>query len=190
MVSNNDNEKFIESLRQGDHEAFERMYKSLYAPLRGFLSQYVSSEDSEDIIHDTMMWLWDNSHTINPRMSFNSLLFTIAKNQALNKIAHYEVKTRIHLELFEKYQDQFDDPNFYISGELMDKFNKALELIPEEFAETFRMNRFDGLTYAEIAIKLNISPKTVSYRISQSLKILRLELKDYLPLLIFLMREW
>lgn len=190
MISNSDNEKIIESLKQGNQEAFEQMYKSLYAPLRGFLSQYVSSVDSEDIIHDTMMWLWENSHTINPKMSFKSLLFTIAKNQALNKIAHYEVKTRIHLELYEKYQEQFEDPDFYISGELMEKFNEALNHLPKEFADTFRMNRFDGLTYAEIAQKLNISPKTVSYRISQSLKTLRQELKDYLPLLIFLMREW
>lgn len=190
VVSNNQDQNFIEQLKLGNEKAFEKLYKSLYAPLKGFLSQYVSGEDSEDVIHDTMMWVWDNAHAINSQMSIKSLIFTIAKNQALNKISHYEVKSRIHLELYEKYQEQFDDPNFYIDGELMKKFEEALALLPQDFAQTFRLNRFENLTYTEIAIKLNVSPQTVAYRISQSLKILRVELKDYLPLLIFLLREW
>jgi RNA polymerase sigma-70 factor (ECF subfamily) len=44
------------------------------------------------------------------------------------------------------------------------------------------MNRFEKLTHKEIAEKLNVSPQTVNYRIGQALKILRKELKDYLPL--------
>lgn len=187
---NSDDERIISSLKSGDKSAFSEIYKFYYAPLRGFLVQYVNLKDAEDIIQDTMMWIWDNCESINPKMSFKSLVFTISKNQALNKLSHYEVKTRIHLELYEKYKEQFDDPDFYIGGELMAKFNEALDQLPKEYAETFRMSRFEGLTYAEIAEKLNVSPKTVSYRITQSLKILRHELKDYLPLLIFLMREW
>ena len=44
------------------------------------------------------------------------------------------------------------------------------------------MNRFENRTYKEIAEELGISAKTVDYRIQQSLKILRVKLKDYLPL--------
>ena len=40
----------------------------------------------------------------------------------------------------------------------------------------------------EIAEKLNVSSKTVDYRIQQALKLLRVELKDYLPLLMALVR--
>ena len=49
------------------------------------------------------------------------------------------------------------------------------------------MNRFGHLTYNEIAERTGVSPKTIAYRISQSLKILRTELKDYMPLLIALL---
>ena len=41
-------------------------------------------------------------------------------------------------------------------------------------------------TALEIAEKLKVSPQTINYRISQALKILRIELKDYLPLLLLL----
>lgn len=51
------------------------------------------------------------------------------------------------------------------------------------------MHRFHDMSYKEIAVQLNISPKTVDYRIQQALKQLRIELKDYLPL-IYLLFTW
>ena len=56
---------------------------------------------------------------------------------------------------------------------------------PESYRVAFEMHRFQNKTYQEIAEELNISSKTVDYRIQQALKQLRKELKDYLPLLLF-----
>ena len=46
------------------------------------------------------------------------------------------------------------------------------------------MHRFEGKKYTEIAEEQQISVKTVEAHISKALKILRVELKDYLPFLI------
>lgn len=183
----NNNEFLIKSLKSGDREAFNEVYKLFYAPLHGYLSQYVPVADSEDIIQNTMLWLWDNTHSLIESMSLKSLLFTIAKNKALNKISHNEVKARIHQDIYDKYKEQFDDPDFYIGTELMQKLEDAIKRLPEDYRNAFVMNRFDGLTYNEIAERLDVSPKTISYRITQALKILRNELKDYLPLLLWLL---
>ena len=64
----------------------------------------------------------------------------------------------------------------------MSLFNEALNKLPEEYRKAFEMNRFEKLTHKEIAEQLNVSPQTINYRIGQALKILRKELKDYLPL--------
>ena len=48
------------------------------------------------------------------------------------------------------------------------------------------MHRFQNLSYKEAAELLNVSPKTVDYRIQQALKLLREDLKDYLPLTVLL----
>lgn len=50
----------------------------------------------------------------------------------------------------------------------------------------FEKNRFEGKKYTEIAEEQQISVKTVEAHISKALKILRVELKDYLPFLILL----
>ena len=51
-----------------------------------------------------------------------------------------------------------------------------------------KLNNDTYMTYKEIAERLDVSVKTVDYRIQQALKQLAVELKDYLPLLIFLLR--
>ena len=51
------------------------------------------------------------------------------------------------------------------------------------------LHRFGNKSYKEIAELLQVSPKTVDYRIQQALKQLRILLKDYSPLLIWLIGE-
>ena len=59
----------------------------------------------------------------------------------------------------------------------------------DEYRKAFEMNRFEEMTYNEIAERSGVSPKSIAYRISQALKILRTKLKDYIPLLVWLVYE-
>ena len=67
--------------------------------------------------------------------------------------------------------------------ELMKLTEEAIERLPPQYREFFVLHRFEGKSYKEIADFLCVSPKTVDYRIQQALKLLRIRLKDYLPLL-------
>jgi RNA polymerase sigma-70 factor (ECF subfamily) len=67
--------------------------------------------------------------------------------------------------------------------ELSRKVQHAIEMLPKDLRETFLMSRYEELQYREIAEKQLVSIKTVEARISKSLKILRHELKDYIPLI-------
>ena len=49
------------------------------------------------------------------------------------------------------------------------------------------MSRYDGMKYKEIATELNLSQKTVENQMGKALKILREELGDYLPFVLWLM---
>ena len=63
---------------------------------------------------------------------------------------------------------------------------KALDKLSPNIQQAFDMSRNKNMTYREIAAEMDISPKTVESYISQALKTLREELKDYLPLLLLL----
>lgn len=75
-----------------------------------------------------------------------------------------------------------------IDNELKQQIDCAIRNLPDGMRETFIRNRFDGLTYQQIATQENISVKTVEYRISKALSILRKDLVDYLPFLLFVSR--
>lgn len=183
------NREIILLLRSGDEAVFDAVYLFYYGRLCAFASQYVELSDSEEITQEVMLWLWENRMVLVPEMSLKSLLFTMVKNKCLNSLDHTLVKRRVHETLYEKFQYQFEDPDFYVYGELMDLLTKAIEQLPEEYRKAFEMNRFDSLTYHEIAEITGVSSKTIAYRISQALKLLRVELKDYLPLLVWLLHD-
>jgi len=187
MEKNRIDHQILLGLKEGNEKAFDAVYRHYYGGLCAFASQYVSAANCEEIVQDVMMWLWENRQTIANELSLKSLLFTITKNKCLNHISHLQVKQRVHEKLYQKFVTQFEDPDFYIPGELMEKLDQAIKSLPEDYRKSFEMNRFEDLTYKEIAEKLDLSEKTIAYRISQALKILRKEMKDYLPFLLWIL---
>ena len=180
----NDNSTVIAALKDSDVQAFEEVYRYYFRGLCAFCSQYVSQIESEEIVQDTMMWLWENRCSLLEELTLKTLLFTIVKNKALNRISHFEIKRKVHQEITEKYEKEFDNPDFYLENELFRLYENALKQLPKDYREAYEMNRSHRLTHKEIAEKLNVSPQTVNYRIGQALKLLRIALKDYLPLFI------
>lgn len=184
LNTTDENNRLASSIKQGDMHAFDILYRKFYAGLVSFATKYVDLEHAEEIVQDTMIWIWEHRDSLNLAMSINSFLFTVVKNRALNVIKHQSVKSKVHQEISDKYEANFMDIDFYGETELRKLYDDALTKLPETYRVAFVMNREKGMTYEEIAQELNISPKTVGYRISQSLKILRIELRDYLPLIL------
>ena len=179
-------ERISLELIAGDEQAFDTVYKQYYRGLCAFASQYVTVPESEEIVQDVMMWLWENRCTLMEDLTLKTLLFTIVKNKALNRLSHFEIKRKVHQEIVDKYDSELNNPDFYLSDELFRLYEESLKRLPKEYLEAYEMNRNQHLTHKEIAEKLNVSPQTINYRIGQALKLLRVALKDYLPLFILI----
>jgi RNA polymerase sigma-70 factor (ECF subfamily) len=93
-------------------------------------------------------------------------------------------------EDFSSFQNG-DDADGIESRELESKIGLLIEKLPEKCRIIFKLNRFEGLKYQEIADKLGISVKTVEAQMSKALRILREGLKTYLiSVLILLWSIW
>ena len=171
-------------LQQGDRNAYKQLFIKYYSPLCEYASQYISDDDSEELVQELMLFLWETRENLVIETSLKSYLFISTKHRCLNAIRKNQYHERIHNQIYEKIKDQFEDPDYYFVNELTENIQKAIENLPETYRETFAMSRFGEKTNVQIPEKLGISVKTVEYRISQALKILRFKLKDYLPLLI------
>lgn len=183
IVDTKDNRRIVELLHAGDEDCFHALFRRYYKPLCTYATRFVAPVRAEELVQDTLMWLWENRMTLLPEMPIKSLLFTIVKNKSINSASRSTIRSRVFRELAETYEEEFDDPDFYLEGDLMRRLNEALEKLPPEFRQTFRMHRLEGLTHKEIAEALHVSPQTVNYRIGQTVRLLREELKDYWPLI-------
>lgn len=177
----------LERIRQGDMRAYEEIFTRYYTTLCAYTRLYVRGEVSENIVQDLMLWLWENRTTLHITESLSRYLFRATRNRCLKYLNHEMVERRVLGQLSEKLHEQFETPDFYVIEELQERIRKAVEQLPPSYREAFELNRFQHKTYEEIAGLLDISPKTVDYRIQQSLKLLRIRLKDYLPLIAVLL---
>ena len=134
-------------------------------------------EACEDIVQETFYRIWKNRKDLNIQISARNFLITSVRNACLDLIRKEE-----------DTEEEFED--LYTTQELESLLNQALDKLPEQIASTFRMNRFDGKTYVEIAEEKQISVKTVEAYMTRTLKFLRIELKDYLPILLILYPHW
>ncbi len=188
ITDNITDEVLFEKIQAGDVKAFDILFMRYYPLLCAYAKQFVDFDDGQEIVQDVMVWFWENSSMQVIESSPKNYLFRAVKNRCLTLINRNELKQRVVSSMYENLQSQYEDPDFYIVEELTRNIENALSRLPETYREAFEMNRFQSMTYNEIAEKLNVSSKTVDYRIQQALKLLRVELKDYLPLLMALVR--
>lgn len=181
-------EVLFQRIQAGDVKAFDVLFMRYYPLLCAYAKRFVDFNDGQEIVQDVMVWFWENSSMQVIETSPKNYLFKAVKNRCLTLINRNELKQRMIKSLSTNMQAQYEDPDFYVVEELVRNIEAALSHLPENYRKTFEMNRFQNMTYNEIAEKLKISSKTVDYRIQQALKLLRIELKDYLPLLMTLVR--
>ena len=141
-------------------------------------------EDAEEIVEDSLLWIWENRETLVIESSLSSYLFKMVYRRALNKLAHIDATQRADTRFYEEMQEMLQDTDYYQMEELTKRIEEAIAALPESYRESFVMHRFRDMSYKEIAETLGVSPKTIDYRIQQALKQLRTDLKDYLPLLL------
>lgn len=190
MVKNSDistiiseDEELLKAVQQNDRQAFDRLFIKYYPMLCAYCRQFTGFTEGEELVQELMVHFWEKRHEIRIDSTLSVYLFTAVRNRCLSGYTTLRRQERIRKLIFEELREQLEQPDYYFLRELSQKIQTALDVLPKTYREAFEMNRFEGLTYQQIAERLNVSSKTVDYRICQSLKILRKELQEYLPLL-------
>jgi RNA polymerase sigma-70 factor (ECF subfamily) len=176
-------------LKEGDETAFEMTFKTHYQVLCNYAYTFLQDRDeAEEIVQATFLNIWEKRKSLDIQVSLKSYLYRAVRNTCLNTLKHIKIKqshaseTLATTSIGHEQVSQFVD-----ASELDTRIATAMEKLPEQCRLIFKMSRFEDLKYAEIADHLNISIKTVENQIGKALKIMREQLKDYLPVLIILM---
>lgn len=176
---------WIRSIRFGDEKAFEMLFNFYCQRLINFARRYVVDiQIAENIVQDVFVRVWHHRVNLDPSRLIKSYLFKAVKNEALKERRHKDVETRSREKLIDLIVPDIDPEKELTADETNKEIHKAINELPDKCGEIFKMNRFDGLKYAEIAEVLNISEKTVETQMGRALKKLRISLQPLLPLIL------
>lgn len=172
--------EIIGRIRQGDKQEFEKLFRSSYVSLVRYAKTLIRDLDaSEEIVQELFFRLWQDRQTIRIESSLNGYLYRSVHNRALHYLEHQKVVSRHAGEVLaaaDMTSEPVTDAIYY--HELQARVARVLERLPERCRLIFKMNRFEGLKYIEIADKLAVSLKTVEADMGKALKEFRKALAE------------
>jgi RNA polymerase sigma-70 factor (ECF subfamily) len=177
-------------LSKRDEAAFEQVFKTYYRNLHAYAFTMLKDEaEAEEMVQQVFFKLWDRSDHLSFSGSIAAYLYRAVHNESLNFLKHQKVKTshQLHVAYSMKNKSEQAQPKM-LRNELENKLREALNELPEQCRTVFQLSRFEDMKYKEIADKLEISVKTVENHMGKALKLLRIKLVDFLPLIILLLK--
>jgi len=179
-----EDKQVITKVVTGDLNTFEMVFRDYYKPLVRYGNTFLKdSDETEDIVQQVFVTLWEKRGQLEIHTSLRAVLYKSVQNACLNKLKH--LKTRhVYAEEQKTTIDHLDTSDPVLANELQERIQQAMKNMPKQCGRIFKLSRFEQLRYQEIADQLGLSVKTVENQMGKALKIVREELKDYLPLLI------
>lgn len=180
-----------------DIQNFNRLFNEYYERFIHFALGYVKEQQvAEDFVAEAFTCYWEKRHQLSHNSKPPAYILTIIKNKCLNYLQRQKVQLRIREELREHSEWAINtrvntleacDPDFLFSDEIEQIIKNTLNELPKKTRQIFVLNRFEELSYKEIAKKMNLSTKSIEFHISKALGQLRLSLKDFLYILLLLL---
>lgn len=173
--------KKLQSSDGKDIASFEKLFKRYYAELVKYAYGFTKDIDaSEEIVQDFFYNYWKDRKRIIIKFSLKAYLYRAVRNNSLNYLESVRVRRKYAEKVLtmSKNMAGYEDRGMEY-GELSKVIEDALDELPERCSTIFKMSRFDGLKYEEIAVKLSISVKTVEANIGKALRLLRERIENY-----------
>ena len=181
-----DDHTLIQGLISGRESSYNALFNEYYLVLTAYARTYVADTDlAREIVQDMFVRLYESRHLLKNVAALKSYLYRSVRNSCLNHLKsnkiHHRHKEKIRLA---QSGEEHDITIEIQESELEHRIFQIVSGLPEKCRQVFRMSRVDGLKNDEIAVKCNISKRTVETQISKALKVLRMELAPYLKLLV------
>lgn len=174
--------ELLQAIRQDNEDAFAELFKRHWKKVHTMTYTRVRSEEvTQEIVQDIFISFWIRRKTLSIN-HLSSYLHVAVKNRVLNYIDS-QITRKKHWDYYKQFVPEQDNvtENDVEAHELLKAIEKAMEHLPEKSKRVFRLNRLEGRSIHEIAGILNLSYKATQYHLTQSLKKLRVHLKDHIP---------
>ena len=178
-----DTKNITHKIRQGNLKEFEKVFKEFYPHLCLYALRFVKTKDlSEEIVQNLFCQIWENRKDLNIHTSIKAYLYRSTYHNALQVLRKKGSQNKYE-EYVKHHHNEYESTSNTLEEKEINKIvQQTLSTLPQRCGIIFKMSRFEGLKYQEIAKKLSISVKTVEANMGKALKAFRHNLKDYMCL--------
>ncbi len=157
----------------------EAAFSELYVRYKNKLYYFVfhllkSKEETNDIVQEIFIRIWESRSFINPDLSFSSFLYTMARNRILNYFRDIDIDEKVkEILAAQKAKEEEAIDSQIIYTEYQEILRNAISRLPPQRQKIFNMSRIENMSHKEIAAQLGISVNTVQEHISEALKFIK-----------------
>lgn len=174
------NAELVRLLTNDDEGAFKKIYEAYRNRVYNVAFRYLKCDmQSQEVVQEVFLKLWIKRNDIKVDAPIEAWLFTVAKNNTLNKLKKIatENKAKVYLKYTWKGNEDttFDRVR---NSECSLQINKALKTLSQNQLKVYTLAREENLSHLQIAALLNISPLTVKTHMSRALQHLKLLLAN------------
>jgi len=162
-----------DALREIYHRYWKRLYLAIMRKVR-------AKEIAEELVQNIFVSLWNRRYTL--RVEHLAAYFDrAAKYQVINylKSKILDKKRLQQIGLSGETETSPGDCSLVIH-ELSRAIDLAIRELPPKTQLVFRLSRYENRSVREISQSMNISEKAVEYHITRSLKMMRMQLRDFI----------
>lgn len=171
-------------------DTFSQVFYTYRNRFVSFAETYVRDKAvAEDIVTDAFIYYWENRHRLSLDVNTPAYIMASIKNKCLSHLRHLQIRDDVSSSIQTHQMWELNtriatlqacEPEEFFTKEIQEIVEKALTQMPEQTKRVFILSRYENLSNKEIAAKLGISVKGVEFHITKAIKILRVELKDFM----------
>lgn len=170
----NENELLLQ-VATGDRGAFTKLYSQYLDAAFHYVYLFTKSkDDTEEILQEVFVKIWENREKLGEIQSFKNYLFKAAKNRVLDEVRKEQVRYRVLTEI--KRGRNVDDKSTEDTLAYKDYYRvvqQAIEKLPPKRKLIFRLNTENGLSHDEIAAQLGVSKSMVKNQLYKAYDFVR-----------------
>ncbi|MBS1566088.1 MAG: RNA polymerase sigma-70 factor [Bacteroidetes bacterium] len=156
-------QELLQQAAAGNRNAFAQLYTGWIDPVYNYIFLFTrSSETTEDLVQEIFVKVWEHRERLAALQSFKAYLFRIAKNDLIDYVRHQQVKHKV-LQNIERQAAvaHTDTEQQVVYADYYNMAREAIDRLPEKRKLIFRLSTEEGLSYDEIASRLDISKSVV-----------------------------
>lgn len=173
--------ELLVKIAAGDQAAYKIIYDKYWDRIYHNALQFVKSPElAQDLAQEIFERIWIKREGLGKVERFDAYLYTVARNIVFNELKRQFIPGVNNEFLYTYLKD--DTPSFMQqleTKELETHINEAIDSLPPQLRAVFVLSRFEGLTHAEIAARMNISKVSSQTYVVRALLAIRKYLEKY-----------